>query len=257
MQRYITYFFIYAVIGWIMEVSFHVMTQGKFINRGFLNGPYCPIYGFGALGVLGLLGDLGVDNKFMLFFVSMFVSTILEFIAGFLLEKLFHKRWWDYSGDKFNIAGYISLKFSLMWGAICFILYEAVHPPIRHLVIAIPDRLLWINALIMGTILAIDLIATINTILGLNTKFKLIEHQSQDIRKVSDGIGQRVADSTARVIDKGRAIEHSPRFIEFDQRSEEFKARFDKLGERRILRAYPNLIKDLEDRWTEQKQNRE
>ena len=101
----------------------------------------------------------------------------------------------------------------------------------------------------MGLIFVVDLIATIITLMGLSEKFKLIEDQSKDIRKVSDGIGQKVADRTFEALDRKKEIENSKIGKEFDQRSAEFKEFFDKFGEKRILRAFPNLSEDLEEKW--------
>ena len=249
MQYYISYFFIYAVIGWILEVSFHVISQGKFINRGFLNGPYCPIYGFGALAVVLILGDLGNSNKLYIFFTSALVASLLELITGFILEKIFHKRWWDYRSNKFNLGGYICAEFSLIWGAVCYILYEAIHPMIRDAVTFLPVKAIGLINTIMGLIFVIDLIATIITLMGLSEKFKLIEDQSKDIRKISDEIGQKVADRTFVALDRKKELENSKIGKEFDQKSAEFKQIFDKFGEKRILRAYPNLLEDLEEKW--------
>ena len=249
MINYIGYFFIYAIIGWILEVSFHVITEGKFINRGFLNGPYCPIYGFGALGVIVLLNDLGKTSKLGLFFASMAIASILELVTGFLLEKIFHKRWWDYSNNKFNLGGYICAEFSLIWGAVCFVLYEAVHPFVIRLIAFIPYKILFIINIFMTLVFIIDIISTVITITGLSSKFKTITSQSQDIRKISDELGKRVADRTFVAIDKKKEIENSKLAKDFDKRSEEFKKKFDSFGEKRLLRAYPNLLKGIEDRW--------
>ena len=120
---YLMYFFIYAFIGWVVEVSFHAVTVGKFINRGFLSGPYCPIYGFGAISVIYFLTDIAEKNKFVLFLGSIAIATAIEFVAGFLLEKIFHERWWDYSDRKLNVGGYICIEFSVIWGLFCFLLY--------------------------------------------------------------------------------------------------------------------------------------
>ena len=249
MQYYISYFFVYSIIGWILEVSFHVITQAKFINRGFLNGPYCPIYGFGSISVISLLNLVGDDNKLFLFFAAMIISTLLELVTGFLLEKIFHKRWWDYSSYKFNLGGYICAEFSLLWGAICFILYEAIHPLIRKGINYIPYKVLLVINIIMLILFIIDLVSTVITIMGLNKKFKTIENQTKDIRKVSDEIGKKVADKTFIALDKKKELENSKFIKEFDERNAEFKAIFNSFGEKRLLRAYPNLLKDLETKW--------
>ena len=107
-------FIIYAFIGWCAEVSYAAVNRGIFVNRGFLNGPYCPIYGCGVVIVVTVLMPLK-DNLFLLFVGSVVLTSVLEYITGFLLEKVFHNKWWDYSNLPFNLHGYICLKFSIYW----------------------------------------------------------------------------------------------------------------------------------------------
>ena len=99
-------FIIYAFIGWCAEVSYAAVNRGIFVNRGFLNGPYCPIYGCGVVIVVTVLTPLK-DNLFLLFVGSVVLTSVLEYITGFLLEKVFHNKWWDYSNMPFNINGRI------------------------------------------------------------------------------------------------------------------------------------------------------
>ena len=106
MYRYLWSFFAYAFLGWCMEVSFAALTSGRFVNRGFLNGPVCPIYGCGAVIVLFCLEPLK-DHLFWLFVGSVILTSALEWLTGFVLEKIFHERWWDYSDMPFNLGGYI------------------------------------------------------------------------------------------------------------------------------------------------------
>ena len=99
-------FIIYAFIGWCTEVSYAALDRGIFVNRGFLNGPYCPIYGCGVVIVVAVLTPLK-DNLLILFAGSFLLTSILEYITGFILEKVFHNKWWDYSNKPFNLHGYI------------------------------------------------------------------------------------------------------------------------------------------------------
>lgn len=244
---YLIYFFIYAFIGWVVEVSYHAVTIGKFINRGFLSGPYCPIYGFGAISVIYFLTDIAEKNKLVLFFGSIAIATAIEFVAGFLLEKIFHERWWDYSDRKLNIGGYVCLEFSVIWGLFCFILYEAVHPLVKNLVGLIPLEMLKYLDLGLIIIMTIDLIATINTLVGINKKIRVLDKVRKDIRKVSDRIGTRVYDRTVALENKQEEIKKNPEIIEIENRIRELKERKAILGERRILRAFPNLTDRLEE----------
>lgn len=235
-----------------MEVSFQAVKTGRFINRGFLNGPLCPIYGFGALGVIYFLTDIGKTNKLVLFFGSVFIATALELVGGFLLEKIFHKKWWDYSEMRFNLGGYICLEFSILWGLACFVLYEAVHPLIQRLFAFLNPKFIFYIDIILLIIFAVDMVQTILTLVGLNKKFKKLNAASQDIRDVSDDIGKRVYERTMKVKSKKEEIEDRPKIRALESKRtmirQELATRFDKFGEKRILKAFPNLVKDLIDR---------
>lgn len=235
-----------------MEVSFQAVKTGRFINRGFLNGPLCPIYGFGALGVIYFLTDIGKTNKLVLFFGSVFIATALELVGGFLLEKIFHKKWWDYSEMRFNLGGYICLEFSILWGLACFVLYEAVHPLIQRLFAFLNPKFIFYIDIILLIIFAVDMVQTILTLVGLNKKFKKLNSASQDIRDVSDDIGKRVYERTMKVKSKKEEIEDRPKIRALESKRtmirQELATRFDKFGEKRILKAFPNLVKDLIDR---------
>ena len=109
------YFLIYSCLGWCLEVIYAAVTTGKLINRGFLNGPVCPIYGFGMVIVLFALTPLS-HNLLLLYLGGVILPSALELVGGWALYKLYHTRWWDYSDYPFNIGGYICLEFSLLWG---------------------------------------------------------------------------------------------------------------------------------------------
>lgn len=252
---YLTYFFIYAFIGWILEVFYKAMTRGVFVNSGFLNGPYCPVYGFGAIGVLYFLSLVETNNKLLLFFSSMFIATLVEYLTGFILEKLFHMKWRDYSDKLLNLRGYICLEFSLIWGALCFILHEAVHPLLVHFISHFTSKFLLGADIVFSLVLIVDCLATVNTLLGINKKFKEIEKSSEKIKEVSDRIGEKVAERSLDLKDKKEDFEKSKLALEFDEKKDKLRADvrmiFDKKSERRLLRAFPNLIERIGQRLRE------
>lgn len=247
MRDYLIYFFIYAFVGWVIEVSYHTVTKGKFINRGFLAGPYCPIYGFGAIAVIFFLTDIGEKNKLILFLGSMLIATVIEFIDGFLLEKIFHERWWDYSDRRFNIGGYICLEFSVIWGMFCFLLYEAVHPFIMKMVSLVPEKVSVYLGIGLVIIMSLDLIATINSLVGLNKEFRAIDKIRKDIKKVSDRLGIKVYDRTLQIENRQEELKKKPEYLELEARMKELRERKDLLEEKRILKAFPNLKKNLRE----------
>ncbi|MCF0113726.1 MAG: putative ABC transporter permease, partial [Erysipelotrichaceae bacterium] len=156
-------FIIYAFFGWCTEVAYQTVNRGIFVNRGFLNGPYCPIYGCGVSLVVCVLTPLK-DNLLILFAGSLLLTSAIEFLTGFVLEKVFHNKWWDYSNVPFNIKGYVCLKFSIYWGLACMMVMLIVHPIIYGFILVIPHILgiLLISIAMIG--FTVDFIVTVQTI---------------------------------------------------------------------------------------------
>ena len=123
----IIYFITYSFLGWVMESIFRSISEKKIINTGFLKGPFCPIYGVGAIIMLLFLKKFA-DNLAVLFIVSVVVLTIWEYLVGVLLEKLFHTKYWDYSKNKFNFQGRICLMNSIFWGVLGVVFVKYIHP---------------------------------------------------------------------------------------------------------------------------------
>ena len=127
------YFFIYAFIGWLLETVYAIGTLGHFVKRGFLYGPLCPIYGWGAVILVCILQKYK-SKPLKLFFYSAIIFSVFEYVAGFALDALFSDRWWDYTNDFMNLNGRISLFFSFAWGIIALIFIHFVHPFIEKIV---------------------------------------------------------------------------------------------------------------------------
>ncbi len=181
-------FFIYAFLGWCCEVVFAAAVDGKFVNRGFLNGPVCPIYGVGVVAVIILLTPLE-DNLAILFFGSVILTSALEFATGWVLEKLFSTKWWDYSRNKFNLKGYICLEFSLLWGLAATFVMRIIHPMIYDLICRTPDVLLNVLVMILGVIMLADGVATVAVIRNLQKRVRVISALAGEIHSISDRIG--------------------------------------------------------------------
>ena len=205
LYEYLWFFIIYAVGGWCLEVSYHVVTKGHFINRGFLNGPVCPIYGFGMLIVIICLLPLK-DNKVIMFFGSIVLATLLELVTGFLLEKLFHERWWDYSKEPFNFHGYICLKFSIEWGIACLIVVDLVHTFFAGIIKHFPRVPGIILLVICLAVFVADCVATVITVRGFNNRLRLMNEVGARIRKLSDAMGEDITDATLHGIEKSQQV---------------------------------------------------
>lgn len=199
-------FIIYAFIGWCAEVSFAAVDSGKFVNRGFLNGPYCPIYGCGVVIVVAVLTPIK-ESLFILFLGSMLLTTVLEFLTGFILEKVFHNKWWDYSDKPFNIMGYVCLKFSILWGLACTFIMKVLHPSIYKFITIIPHVLGIVLLSIIMTAFFIDLGVTVSTILKFNKRLKLMDEVAQKMHQLSDEIGENIYEGVTTVKEKSEEVQ--------------------------------------------------
>ena len=126
-QIYIIYFFLFAFLGWLMETIYGFIVLGHFTKRGFLYGPLCPIYGYGAL-ILIIFSGKYRSNSLKLFTYSAVIFSVFEYLASYALEVLFHSYWWDYTNDFFNLNGRISLLYSFAWGIIAIIFVGHIYP---------------------------------------------------------------------------------------------------------------------------------
>lgn len=181
-------FFIYAFIGWVVEVVYYGLDEGRFINRGFLNGPLCPVYGIGFYGVILLLERLS-NNFFLLFFGSMIICTFVEFWAGFILYRLFKLRWWDYRDEKYNFMGFICPKFSLYWGIACSLGIFVLHPTVLWILGNTHDNIQIALLMVATTIMICDIITTVTAIVGVKRRLGPLTSVSGEMKVISDKIG--------------------------------------------------------------------
>ena len=255
-------FFIYAFLGWCTEVSYAATKTGKFVNRGFLNGPWCPIYGFGVVIVLAFLEPLK-SNLFVLFLGSVVLTSALEWLTGFLLEKLFAQRWWDYSNEPFNPSVYICLRFSLAWGFACLFVVKLLHPTVLLLIRLIPHLVGLILLGILGVVMAIDLAATVSAIAKLNRRLALIDEMAGRIREASNDFGEDLAERVLDAAEKGadwrddleelsdRLSQRREAFSDdLDELKDDFQARLEarRAQNRRQLQEWKDSIQALMDK---------
>ncbi len=248
--NYVWFFFIYAFLGWCTEVIFAACVRGVFENRGFFNGPICPIYGFGVVTVVFFLEPLK-ENFWILFFGSVVLTSVLELVTGYLMEKIFKHRWWDYSKMPLNIGGYVCLAFSLIWGFACVFLIDIVHPSIAFFVNHIPNLVTYIALPIFVITFFTDLIATSTSVFHFNKKLEEIDKKAAQIRQVSDEIGRKLSNKAIEVKEK----ESTKKIVDsvMETRSDA-QARLDALKisldekerelssiQRRLIRVFPSM----------------
>lgn len=186
------YFFIYSVLGWIVETLYCRVMGGKWTNRGFLFGPYCPIYGLGALLVIYFLKNY-IDSPIKVFLFGMLFTTILEYITSFLLEKMFNAKWWDYSHMKFNINGRVCLLNSLEFAALGMILTYVIHPNVSEFVLKFPTLLRQMISTSLLVIMSIDACSTVASLLNLKEKLAILDDFREKI-KAKNPFPQKLSD---------------------------------------------------------------
>ena len=240
-------FIIYAFLGWCSEVAFAAVNKGKFVNRGFLNGPVCPIYGVGMLIVVLCLWNLR-DRPLLLFLGSALLTTALEFVTGFVLERFFHDKWWDYSDMPFNIKGYVCLKFTILWGLAASFIIGAIHRFIYMLIEKTPFVLGVILLAVFSAAFIADFTVTLTALVKLPKKLKAMAEAERALRAVSDKIGENISDTTIAAKEKGEALaeENKPRLeelkAEYEKKKKELSALLERnFVQRRIFKAFPNL----------------
>lgn len=180
---YFILFMIYSFIGWIMEMVYNVITDKKVVNRGFLMGPYCPIYGCGAMLMVLLLNKYSKDI-IILFIMAIVIFSILEYTTSYLMEKIFKARWWDYSKKKFNINGRICLETMVPFGVLGVLLMRFINPFFVSRISKIPNNVAIIIAVCLLIVFTIDIIMSYSIISKIKTSAKrVIKDNTEEITK--------------------------------------------------------------------------
>ncbi|MCQ4636198.1 putative ABC transporter permease [Anaerovorax odorimutans] len=242
------FFFIYGFLGWCTEVCFQALSKGKLVNRGFLNGAICPIYGVGVVSVVWLLEPLA-SHGLALFFASIVLCSLLEWITGFVLEKLFHQKWWDYSDEPFNIGGYICPRFSIMWGFACVFVVYIVHPTIAWLASLVPHTLGIVLLSLLGAAFITDCAATVKTMIGFNRELRRIDEGAAKLKEISDDLTEALYEGAVRAREEAeKAREETEEFkakvsaekAQLEIRRKELEKKLT-YGQRRLLKAFPGV----------------
>ena len=248
----ILYFFVYGFLGWCTEVIFAAFKQHRFVNRGFLNGPICPIYGVGVTLVIAGL-EAFQSNLLLLYISSVILVTVLEGVTGWAMDKLFHNKWWDYSKLPFNIGGYVCLLFSLIWGVACVFIVYFVHPLIHQVLSLIPHTAGIALIAILGIALLSDIIVTTSAIAKFNQYLERLKHITDELHAISNQIGSELYQNVMHVLDMQESSRQKLDDVKLEVSEEirmqivELKTRAQNLGEkvpkpaRRLLKAFPKL----------------
>ena len=252
---------IYSFFGWVWETCYVSVKSGKFVNRGFINGPLCTIYGFGAVSVYVILRPFS-DNLLYLYLGGVVVATALEYVTAVLMESIFHTSWWDYSDNKFNFQGRICLGASLGWGAFTVILFKVLHPLVESIVILYPVYVGEIGICVIGVGYVVDFAFSAATAFRIHEKLPVIEAAMEQAKgemlvkmheKIAsvgfakeatlESVKERLGDvEVLKEMEQKRAAITAEISAELQKRKEAMAA---KVGHnmQRFVKAYPNLTR--------------
>ena len=250
---------IYSFFGWVWETCYVSVKSGKFVNRGFINGPLCTIYGFGAVSVYVILRPFS-DNLLYLYLGGVVVATALEYVTAVLMESIFHTSWWDYSDNKFNFQGRICLGASLGWGAFTVILFKVLHPLVESIVILYPVYVGEIGICVIGVGGVVDFAFSAAAAFRIHEKLPVIEAAMEQAKgemlvkmheKIAsvgfakeatlESVKERLGDvEVLKEMEQKRAAITAEISAELQKRKE---AMASKVGHnmQRFVKAYPNL----------------
>ncbi|MGN1343379.1 MAG: putative ABC transporter permease, partial [Traorella sp.] len=176
------YLMIYSCLGWICESIFVSIGRKEWVNSGFFYGPYCPIYGFGAVFVLYLLKPF-IDYPVLVFLFGVLITSTLEYFTSWLLEKLFHILWWDYSKEKFNINGRVCLLNSTLFGLMALVVTYGIHPIVVYLIQRLSSQVQYVLSSILFVIIAVDFFFSVKNLISFKQSIVLFETKLEKIKE--------------------------------------------------------------------------
>lgn len=211
-------FLIFSFAGWLLEVTYGLAETKKFVNRGFLIGPICPIYGVGCLAIVFLLGRYSYD-AFILFLMSVIVCSIIEYMASYLLEKIFKTRWWDYTNMKFNINGRICLETLIPFGLLGLLVVYYAYPFVWNFLGYFSNITIYVAAGILAILFIVDAFTSLSIIINFkNTAVKVAKDSTEEVSKYVRAALSKNSIWTRRLIDSFPNLR-----IDFNELMKKFK----------------------------------
>lgn len=259
------FFFVYAFLGWGVEVAYAAVTTRQLVNRGFLNGPWCPIYGCGMMVLVGAMrclprpADAAQPHWLVVFVVGMVITTAIELVGGWALFKIFHTRWWDYSEFRWNLGGYICPQFSVLWGLGSVGMVKLVHPFLSGLARPLPLVFMLVTDGVMLAVFAVDLAVSAAAAVGLDRQLEEIDEMRAALRRTSDALTEIIgthAMTADTLLDEQKLQmtlaamegrdELREQIDEVQSRANALRTRMEamqrqRFGTGRLLRAFPNM----------------
>ncbi len=225
---------IYSFLGWCCECIYCSFGRGEWINRGFLTGPFCPIYGFGAVITLAFL-KLLPSSALIVFLGGIIITSSLEYVTSLVMEKIFNARWWDYSERPFNIQGRVCLLNSTLFGLLCLFLYFDLNPLILKFISKFNFDFKCGFLMAFSLYLIVDLVISIKSALGINIRLKVLTELREQILEKYNEFNEKL--DISKLEEKLLALNIK------DELFEKMKTKQVNVGffERRLIKAFPEM----------------
>lgn len=234
--QWLLFFYIYCFFGWCFESAYVSAKKRQLVNRGFLNGPFLPIYGSGAITVL--FAALPFQKyPVAVYFVGLFAATLLELVTGIVMESLFKVRYWDYSYQKFQYKGYICLSSSIAWGFFSVAMVYGFHKPVERFVLGLPQNIVTFGTFVLTVIIAADFATSFKTALELRDMLIALEKAKNELRLMR----KRMEVIEAVLADEAK--QHKEQFVEKKEQIAEKKEQFITEGKEQLLKELEELRK--------------
>lgn len=235
LQQWILYFYVYCFLGWIFESCYVSFRKKEWVNRGFLHGPFLPIYGSGAVMML-FVSEPFKNNLILTYFAGVVGATLLELVTGAAMEALLKVRYWDYSNQKFNYKGYICLSSSVAWGFLTILMNEVLHPAILHVLAVIPKMADGVFVWVVSAGLAVDLCISVRDAINLRNILVGMENVRREVV-----ILRKRADVVIAVLDQEwrEYVKNHSAAERMDEISKEIEMRLAKMKEMAELPKLP------------------
>lgn len=224
--QWLFFFYFYCFFGWIFESTYVSVKSKKFVNRGFMRGPFLPIYGSGAIMML-VVSMPFQDNIFLTYIAGCIGATALELVTGMTMEALFKVRYWDYSNQKFNYKGHICLSSTIAWGFLTILMTEFVHRGVEKIIFAIPYTVVSVITVILTVYIIIDFTLSFKAAMDLRDILVGLEKAKEEMERI-----QKRLDVIIAVVNDERETWKQEKSMRADELMESIEGKFTALKER-------------------------
>lgn len=254
--QWLFFFYFYCFFGWVFESTYVSLRKKRFVNRGFMRGPFLPIYGSG--GIMMLVVSMPFqDNLFLTYIAGCIGATALEFVTGMTMEALFKVRYWDYSDQKLNYKGHICLSSTLVWGLLTILMTEFLHRGVETVVFALPDMLITTVTIMISCVMIVDITLSVKAAMDLRDLLIALEKAKEEMERIQKRLDVIVAVANDEI--ETRRMERS---MKVDELMEDIEERFHSFKER--MRLEPTAfveeireeIQELKTRYLVEKEHR-